>query len=248
MNIFFSQWPIFHLQKYWLFLLNHPVQHRSIFTPRLVAVEWLALLLCSNWCSCPLCSAQSPLFTPWTDFLLFPWWRQKPYHQIGLTIFSFGCHPESSLYVFSQQLYEEILWWEIVLRYSQPDTLILLHMFRTEAICVLVSAVPITLRTVSPSYLNIIITVIIKRPIIDFTATVTVNIHCSSFTIISHQLLLMTHWRRAFWRLRSSGLWQCDAGWVDASISNDHSAFLPAPEEGGTQWQSIKSLKGLNLR
>jgi hypothetical protein len=185
MNIFSHNDRYYHLQKFWTFLLNHPVQHRCNFIPILVAVEWMTLLMCSDQCSCPLCSAQSPLFTPWMAFLLFPCWRQKPHHQHHFTIFSFSCHPESlmyflfqtfavwilytkmgqtecsktlaykiqtpgiypeesmqhSLYPFSQQLCKEILWWVTILRYSQSDTLVLLHMFRPEAICVHLSSV-----------------------------------------------------------------------------------------------------------
>ena len=117
-----------------------------------------------------------------------------------------GNYPEESiqhpLYLFSQQLCKEILWGVTILRYSQSDMLVLLHMFRPEAICVLVSSVPNILLTVSSSYLNIIITVTIKRPIIDLTVTVTVNIHFSSFTLISHQVLLITCQTHGFGKIK----------------------------------------------
>jgi hypothetical protein len=137
--------------------------------------------------------------------------------------------------LFSPQLFKEILWWETILRYLQSDMLVLLHIFRPETICVLVSSVHIILHTVSPSYLNIIITVIIKRPIIHLTITVTVNIHVLPLQSLATKFFWLLAKHMAFWRLRSSRLWQCNVGWVDASISNDHSTFLLASEEGGTQ-------------
>jgi hypothetical protein len=53
-----------------------------------------------------------------------------------------------------------------------------------------------------------------KRTIIDFAVTVTVNIHCLSFTIISHHLLSVIH--------QTDGFLKVIVFWVCCSVSSVH--------------------------